>query len=204
MRLSKEVRFDSYPHFISEDERLLLVDWINSGIKESVLTNGKHRRLDKNLKETGELIDVTTRVTTRTNESVISFPQVAFDIQKRIINNFSFTKGCFIETFTNLSNNGMIAIATHKDGNSYKHIDPKTGSLHAIRFNVLVQKSEEGGDLFIEGVRRDIKERELHVYMATKHLHWVTKVKGNKSRYMWSFGFHVPKKDWFDYTIKKI
>jgi hypothetical protein len=202
--MNNEIRFDSYPHFISEMERNLLVDWINRSIKENVLTKGKHRRLDNNRKEIGELIDVTTRVTTRTNERVFSFPQVAFDIQKRIINNFSFTKGCFIETNTNSSNDGMIAIATHKDGDSYKHVDPKPGNLHAVRFNVLLQGAEEGGELFIEGVKRDIKERELHAYMATKHLHWVTKVKGNKSRYMWSFGFHVPKKDWFDYTIKKI
>jgi hypothetical protein len=39
--------------------------------------------------------------------------------------------------------------------------------------------------------------------MATNHEHWVTEAKGNKSRYIWIFGFSVPKADWENFKIKR-
>jgi len=192
------LRFDSYKDFITEAERVELIAWIDEGVKNKSLTKGKTRE-----EGATSFTDIATSYTTRTNNNLFSFPKVAFDIQQRIIRSFSFTKGSFIEPFLDSSDAGMVAQVTYSGGDTYKHTDPRNGKLHSARFNVLLQAAEEGGELFIEGVNRNIKERELHAYMATNHEHWVSKAKGSKSRYIWIFGFSVPKDDWENFKIKR-
>ncbi len=201
------MRFDSYPDFISEEERLELIAWIDENVRKGVLKRGLHtstlKEWNGDTEERNAPVCTDKRLTTRTNDDEFDFPQIAYDIQQRIIKDFAFTKNCYIETGGNAKNDGMIAIVTKPGGKTYKHIDPMHNELHAVRFNVLLQEPEDGGELFIEGVKYEIKERELHAYMATRYKHWVTEVKGDKSRYIWLFGFHVPKKDWEDFKIKR-
>jgi len=174
------VRLDRYEDFITEEERLSLIDWMdNSGKLVPGLSRGE--------------FGYSSRKTTRLNEETILFPKEAYAIQKRIMDLYGF-RGGDVERVAKGS--GMISVVTYPGGDTYKHTDPILGNKHAMRANIILQNAEEGGELYVAGEHISLKEKELHCYCATKHEHWVTEVKGDKTRYIWIFGFEVDGSLW--------
>lgn len=183
------MRLTRIPEFITEEERLELVSWMDKGIEDGILVKGLSR---------GQY-GYKDRLTTRLNPDKITYPKVAFDIQRRILESFELTENCYIEP---LGNGGMICVAIYPGGDTYKHKDPKLyGS--AVRFNIILQKPEAGGELYVEGENFACEERELHCYNVTKNQHWVTEVEGDTPRYIWIFGMSIPHKDWEDGHVKR-
>ena len=98
----------------------------------------------------------------------------------------------------------MVAVATFIGGDTYKHRDPKLISgRSATRCNIVLQKPESGGELYVEGINFACDERELHCYNVTDNTHWVTETQGNKPRYLWIFGMCAPRIEWEDGHIKR-
>ena len=175
------MRFSRHENFITEEERLELLNWMKTSNKlVPGIVDDEERSRDNN------------RLTTRLSKVVIKYPDVAYNIQKRIMELHGF-KSSDIERVANDS--GMIAVRTLPGGSTFEHIDEQVGKRPAVRCNILLQESDEGGELYIEDKFFPIKEKELHCYSATKWKHRVGEVKGDKSRYIWLFGFEVENWD---------
>ena len=184
------MRLERIPNFITEAERLELIDWMDKGVEDGVLSAGYSK---------GKF-DYINRVTTRLSKKKVSYPKIAFDIQQRIIDAFEWTKYSKIEGISD--GQGMICVITYPGGDTYKHKDPKLAG-SAVRLNIVLQKPEAGGELHVEGENFACEERELHAYNVTENDHWVTEVEGDTPRYIWIFGMSVPLKDWEDLCQKK-
>jgi len=184
------MRLEKIPNFISKEERKQLIDWMDKAIEDNIMVAGLSR---------GKL-GYSKRKTTRIYDGRPNYPEVAYKIQKRLIDKFEWTNKCFIEPMP--KKDGMLAVITYPGGDTYKHRDPKmVGS--AVRFNIILQKPESGGELYVEGENFDSEEGELHCYNVTEQTHWVTEVEGSKPRYLWIFGMSVPYSDWEDGKVKQ-
>ena len=74
------------------------------------------------------------------------------------------------------------------------HTDPNPpGKIHT-RFNVLVNKPEEGGEAIIDGKVIDTKENEVWVCAAGKFVHSSVLIKGSKPRVLLSYGTYLKTK----------
>ena len=174
------MRIDKHPEFITEEERLALIDWMdNSGYLVKGFSRGEY--------------DYELRYNTRLHRGLVVFPKVAYDIQKRIMELYGFKTEDIDRA---REGSGMVAVKTFVGGDTHKHTDHTNSGGHAVRLNVLLQKPDKGGVLHIEGERVDLEERELHGYMATAHEHWVTEVEGDNPRHIWIFGFEIDKDNW--------
>ena len=163
---------DSRKEFITEDERIALMDWMdNSGKLVKGLSRGEYSYTD--------------RMTTRLNPEVIRFPDEAYAIRRRIMDIYNMKSS---DVGSVAHGDGMIAVKTFSGGDTYKHTDPTDNGEHQITMNILLQNSTEGGLLHILDAPVPLEERELHCYVATRHEHFVTPSKGD-TRYMWIYRF---------------
>jgi len=186
-------RLERIPEFISKEEQKTLIDWIDEKLSKGEIPFGyTYDRVIRN-----HIINKKRR-TTRVSEKPIDFPQVAYDTQKRLLDTFEWTDNCRIEPICNGNKeSGMIVIATFPGGDTHKHRDSKVIlGRSATRFNIILQKPESGGELYVEGENFACDERELHCYNVTDNTHWVTEVQGDKPRYIWIFGMSIPQSDW--------
>lgn len=188
-------RLERIPNFITKEEQEELIAWIEKGLENKSLVAGMSR---------GDY-GYQFRKTTRLNKKKVNFPKVAYAIQQRILDSFNWTTKCQIEPILNAGQEcGMIAVATFDGGDTYKHRDPKLSpGKSATRFNIILQKPESGGELYVEGENCACDERELHCYNVTDSTHWVTEVHGDTPRYIWIFGMNVPHSEWESGQIYK-
>lgn len=92
---------------------------------------------------------------------------------------------------------GIVVSCTFDGGDVYAHRDPRCFSgLATLRCNVLTQKPQNGGDLYLGDTKVDLEEGDLHCYLASEHTHSVTKVQGPVPRVLWMFGASVQAKSW--------
>lgn len=186
------MRIERIPDFISEEERGTLLQWMKDNEENSEIFGWGSTNSGR---------DTYLRRTTRRVTNEVPYPKLAFDIQSRIRDNFSFTPKSVIEHVG--GGPGMICVVHYPGGETTTHKDQilhPTGR-HGIRFNIVLQNSEGGGLLTVGGKTFLPKERELHCYAATNHYHQVGKVTGNNNRYIWIFGFSCPIEDWEEGAI---
>jgi hypothetical protein len=175
------VEFDVEADFISKEEAKELMLWVD---------NNEYN--DKLFPKVSEAGPSDNRVTTRfAKES--AFPDVAFRIQKRILDKYHYKDFVDIEPIG--AGTGMIAIKVYPgDQGSFPHVDPKLKGRDAVRCNIVLQNAEVGGLLRIEGEVMSTPDRALHAYNVTKLLHHITPTEGSTCRYVWLFGVHMPWK----------
>lgn len=163
------MRTEFVNEFITPDEQQEFADWFKTtnSLKEGLSRgqwNYKYRK--------------TTR-----QQQCVDFPDVAYKVKDRIKNHFGF--GGLMQEI----DQGMIAVVTHPEGDTYWHCDPPSRYGHPVTCNILIQAADSGGVLCLDEEEIALKERELHCYLPSKYWHGVTKVEGNKDRYMWIYRF---------------
>lgn len=165
------VRFDLTENFITEDERLEFVKWFDDSLKnDENFTVGSRTKGRMNTRDVG-----------KTNKPV-NFPDVAYVIFDRISKKYKSTKG----------ENGILAISIPNGFDTWPHIDGDK----RITFNIVIQSSEQGGELFLDGVERSTPEKALHCYNPFLHTHEVKEVRGSRNRYVMVYRLNFPFEEW--------
>ena len=126
----------------------------------------------------------------RHNHSLINYPKIIYDIQKRIIDVLKLKEFFIPPPF----HHGIVNGIGFGEGLIEKHVDPvyypNTITLHC---NLITQKSESGGVTIIDGIEYDIDSEDLLCYPVSELHHEVTLTKGNINRILWCFGFCIPE-----------
>lgn len=180
------MRRESFKDFITEEERLSLVEWFdNSKSFKEGLSRG----------EWGYKERETTRQQTK-----VDFPPLVFELMERAFGLFEWTSKCTPQPIS--CGYPIIAVKTFEGGDTYSHRDPTSiEGMAVVRLNMIVQKPDNGGVLHVMDENKNViewetEEKELHCYEVTQHTHAVTKVKGNIPRYILLFSMQVPYEDW--------
>ena len=183
------MRIEIYRNFATQEEINALNEWVELGVKNKWLDLG----IDgKN--------NTTRRLTSRMYGHMYEYPQVVMDVSKKIR---TFVGVESYPLITGHGKNGVVVSYTYSGGDVYKHKDPKSfDGLSTLRCNILTQKADTGGVLYVDGQRIDIEVGDLHCYLVSEHEHWATEVEGKTPRIMWMFGAHVPAEDWNSGKIK--
>jgi len=183
------MRIEIIPNFATQKEIQELNSWAEEGVKNKWLDIGISSNFFTNL-----------RVTSRMYGARYKYPQVALDLSERVRKFVGISAYPFI---VGHGRNGVVVSYTYPGGDVYKHKDPKSSDgLATLRCNILTQKADAGGVLYVDGKQIDINVGDLHCYLVSEHEHWATKVEGNTPRIMWMFGAHVPADDWNSEKIK--
>jgi hypothetical protein len=178
------MRVEIIKNFINDEEIKILNDWVNLGVQNKWLDIGV----------TDKVIPTQKRLTTRFYKDRFEYPLLAYEISKKIrkfigIDNFPLILGH--------GRNGIVVSYTMNGGDVYKHKDPRSiNGLATLRCNIMTQKSQSGGQLYIDDVPIDFNVGDLHCYLASEHEHYATIVEGDTPRIMWMFGCHLPADDW--------
>jgi hypothetical protein len=184
------MRIDITPNFATQEEINALNEWVELGVVNKWLGFGL---------TTANKI-TTTRLTSRLYGYKYEYPQAVLSLSKRI------RKFVGVNTYPLIAGhgkNGVVVSYTYPGGDVYKHKDPKSvEGLATLRCNILTQKPDAGGVLYIDGKQINIEVGDLHCYLVSEHEHWATKVEGETPRIMWMFGAHVPADDWNSGKIK--
>lgn len=130
-----------------------------------------------------------TRLTTRFgDQSKFSFPEEAYSIQKKIIEELNIKRFSF-PSFKD----GIVCGVGFDGGDIYPHKDPlyypNTQTIHC---NILTQKSEIGGDIHIDGELVKVQEGDLICFNVARNEHSVDTIRGERERILWVFGFCIP------------
>lgn len=191
------MRIERYKDFISEEDRVELVNWFDYSIDNQVNFYAGLSRGEWGYQK---------RCTTR-NTDKVEYPEVALRLFDKVINSFEFQDNCHKEILANKE--GIICVATFPTGDTYYHKDPANckDGLSVIRFNIVLQKPEDGGIISItdengKEVKLDVDERELYCCNLSDYWHSVSEVKGSKSRYIILFSMCCDKDDWETGKIK--
>lgn len=134
------------------------------------------------------------RLTSRMHMKDHEYPQEVVDISSKI------RKFCGVDHYPIIEGhgkNGAVVSVTFNGGDTYEHNDPRSecGLYATYRCNVLTQKPETGGILFLNNKEILLEEGDLHCYFASEIKHYVTPTSGNTPRILWMFGSHVPLND---------
>lgn len=189
------MRFDRHPEFISEAERQELVRWFDANVQPSGLLKPC---LSRGRWGYGE------RLTTRQQTS-FAIPDEARQIFERVRALYHWPDGSRPEPTA--QGNGVILVATLPGGDTYAHRDPTPlEGFDVVRLNILIQQAQAGGELWLKGEQDldthwPIKERELHGYAASAHIHAVTTVLGQRPRYILLLSMCCPTGLWDAHRI---
>ncbi len=184
------MRVEIIKNFLSQEEIDLLNKWTILGVRNKWLDFGITSNYQK----------IETRLTNRFYGSLFTYPEKVLEISDKVRDVVGVANYPLIEGH---GKNGIVVSYTMPRGDVYKHKDPKSKEgLSTLRCNILTQKAEQGGVLFVEGKQINIEVGDLHCYLVSDHEHWATEVKGNTPRIMWMFGAHVPSDDWNNKKIK--
>ena len=80
-----------------------------------------------------------------------------------------------------------------KGSATHYHIDSNDEGTYHIRFNVIIQKAEEGGDPIYNGIIKQHMERQYVMCRSGIDYHSSNAITGNKPRVTISYGFNIPK-----------
>lgn len=189
------MRLDRHPAFISETERQELVRWFDENVKASgALKPGLSR---------GQW-GYGGRLTTR-QQTTFDLPEVARTIFARVRGLYAWPQGCLPEPTA--QGEGIILVATLPGGDTYAHRDPTPrAGFDVIRLNILIQQAQAGGQLWLKHENGQdhhcpIRERELHAYAASAHVHAVTTVHGPRPRYILLLSMCCQQGMWDEHRI---
>ena len=184
------MRIEIVRNFAIQDEIDKLNSWAINGVAKKWLDVGI----------TNYKFFTDKRLTSRLYGDRYEYPKTVLSLSERVrkfvgVENYPLIKGH--------GRDGVVVSYTLPGGDVYKHKDPKSSTdLATLRCNILTQKADEGGVLFVDGQQVDVEVGDLHCYLVSEHEHWATEVKGNTPRIMWMFGAHVPADDWNSGKIK--
>lgn len=155
-----------YFDFISDDERLVLIDWANDNFSKTK-NNGNGRYFIPKVNEWPNL------------------PKEYMLVKQRIIDTDRLNY-IIDPTF------GDFLSFNLEGGNIHKHTDPNsTGRTHT-RYNLLLSVPDEGGQPIYGGEYKiDYEEKFIWRCEAGKHTHESLPVVGTKPRINISFGFQI-------------
>lgn len=183
------MRIEIMPNFATQAELQTLNNWVALGVKNKWLDSG----VDSNGL-------ISKRLTSRMYYDRYEYPEIVRSLSQRI------RKFVGVEQYSLIDGHGrdgVVVSYTLPGGDVYKHKDPKSSvGLATLRCNILTQKADAGGVLYVDGQQVDVEVGDLHCYLVSEHEHWATKVEGNTPRIMWMFGAHVPAEDWNSGKIK--
>jgi len=163
-------------NFVSKKEQKELIDWI--------INNRNTPELFSDANMNGN------RITTRYSKD-FSFPDTAYKIQKRII-----TKLKFKEFKLPKYHHGMVASYAGENDTVFEHLDPQWyPPYETLHCNLMLQKPLKGGKPIINKKNINVNERDLWCYYVSKVPHASSKVRGNKARLMYVFGFCIDPKE---------
>lgn len=189
------MRLERIPNFITEAERLELIDWIEGAISDKRIDDAMDR-----VPNSERYVDTALRQNTRFVNKNVDYPEVAFAIRDRIMDIFEWEYVKNVDFGGDKEN--ILIVVHHPGGDTYKHTD---GSIfkHSLRCNIILKKPTAGGELYVEDQKIDPEERELHCYEVTHNEHWVTEVGGEDYRCIMLVGVDIPAGGWEDGKIKR-
>ena len=184
------MRIERRKNFITPEECAALNTWADEGVKNKWLDSGISRG-DNNY---------TKRFTSRLYAHRYKYPEIVRTVSSRI-REFCGISG--YELIEDHGRDGVVVSCTFPGGDVYEHRDPRNGNdFAALRCNVLTHAADSGGVLHLEGEAVPLEVGELHCYLASEHLHYVSEVAGDTPRILWMFGAYVPKEAWDTGLIK--
>ena len=173
------------PNFITEEE----CDTLNSWVKKAI---------DLKWFDCGVTTNNTVyqdRLTTRMyGNRFEQYDDLAYKIRDRIRTTLDIPN-LPISIFGG-GKHGIVVSNTLPGGDVYLHSDPKEGNIEVLRCNIITQSAESGAVLTVADKIYDVNSGDLHCYLASKYLHKVSTVGGNRSRILWMFGFQISDIDW--------
>lgn len=177
-------------NFISEDEAELLNSWADAAAASGVLAPGYKTNTD------GVLVVTKARLNNRGRGHLTQYPEVAYAVQKRIFEHLNLPNNTNVEG----GKDNIVVSITHNGEGVFEHLDhpDRANNFHVLRCNIVTRAPDEGGILHIGSTPFDIKERELHCYLVSKHRHKVTTCYGKQSRVLWMFGTTLKDTEWED------
>jgi len=184
------MRIETVKNCLTLQECATLNAWVDEAVKNKWLDKG----LDPHSLENN------VRVTSRMYGDRFVYPELVLDISERIRKFCGVADRRIIEGH---GRDGVVVSCTFPGGDVYAHHDPRSSDgLSALRCNVLTQAADSGGVLHLEDQPIQLEVGELHCYLASEHVHYVSKVEGNTSRVLWMFGAYVDFDDWNSGRIK--
>lgn len=178
-------RVETVSEFLSREEQAALNDWAMIALQNRWLDNSTSAAVG--------------RLTTRMYGDRFETPPVALNILCRIRRLLGLNDTPIIDGH---GRDGIVVTYTYPGGSVVPHYDPPTPQGAALRCNIVTQAADSGGDLFVDGTRVPVTERELHCYAVSAWQHWVEEVTGDTPRIVWMFGFGVSLSDWESGTIR--
>jgi hypothetical protein len=173
------------PNFITLEECDILNTWVKKAIK--------HKWLDFGVTSGGAVYS--DRLTTRMyGDRFDKYDDLAYVIRDRI--RVALNISALPISISGGGKHGIVVSNTFPGGNVYLHSDPKENTLEVLRCNIITQMAEAGAVLTVDDKIYDVKSGDLHCYLASKYLHKVSTVTGNRSRVLWMFGFQISDNDW--------
>jgi hypothetical protein len=153
------------------------------------LNNYKHHFFSETINMNSGGTRYTTRqCVNRNRDWLFDYPNVVYDLQKRICNDFCIEN----ELVAPIGKNGIVTGIGFENDYIKEHIDPIwVENTETVHFNIISQKSNVGGVTIIENEPYDIDEGDLLVINVSKHKHKVTKTFGNIPRILYVFGFSL-------------
>ena len=178
------MRIETVKNCLTLQECATLNAWVDEAVKNKWLDKG----LDPHNSENN------VRVTSRFYGDRFVYPQLVLDVSERIRKFCGVADKSIIEGH---GRDGVVVSCTFTDGDVFAHRDPHSSAgLSALRCNVLTRAADSGGVLHLENQPIPLEVGELHCYLASEHVHYVSKVEGNTSRVLWMFGAYVLPYDW--------
>jgi hypothetical protein len=184
------MRVEIYPNFATQEELYALNEWAKLGVANNWLDAGITNFANITFK----------RLTSRLYGHRFNYPKEVLQLSEKIR---KFVGVDSYPLITGHGRDGVVVSYTYPGGDVYKHRDPKSiEGLATLRCNILTQKADAGGVLYVDGQQISIEVGDLHCYLVSEHEHWATEVEGSTPRIMWMFGAHVPADDWNSGRIK--
>jgi len=178
------MRFERVKSFLSLDECAALNSWVDEAVQ--------NKWMDKVLDP--HSLENNVRVTSRFYGDRFVYPQLVLDVSTRIRAFCGVADKGIIEGH---GRDGIVVSCTFPGGDVYPHADPMSKMfLAALRCNVMTRKADFGGVLHLENQPVELEVGDLHCYLASDHVHHVSKVEGSTPRVLWMFGAYVNSNDW--------
>lgn len=186
------MRIERHKSFLTTAECHALNEWVHKAVELKLMDEGRNRDGQSYAK----------RLTTRPCGDRIEYPELALEISNRI------RQFCGVSAMPLIKDghgrDGIVVSYTLPEGDVFAHIDgPRFSTKHSVlRCNVVTQAPDDGANLFVGGQLLSPEQGELHCYLASDHVHSVSKVLGDVPRILWMFGAHVLTEEWNSGTIK--
>lgn len=167
-------------NFVTSTQCNELNTWVDQAVQNKWLDAGISRGSGWSYKD---------RLTTRAYGDRFEYPQVVYNVFAQITEALGLHD--LSKSVSGGGRNGVVVSCTYSGGDVYPHKDPMEGECHVLRCNIMSQKAEEGAELYIGDEHIDIETGELHCYLPSALLHYVTPVQGQTPRIMWMFGYQI-------------